>query len=209
MNRRYNISFGYFLEDRFHENFIRPLVVRISTENTLPQKFCSHKIEYARGGGSVGAFTKYIKEWKRGEKEPYGISVIAIDADKPGIRERIKLISDIIKNRSYLWPVVTAVPDPCIEKWLLLDPAVWSSVVGRPVNITLRANANCDEYKNKISGILNLLPTPAYFDAWQFGPELVRAINVRRAKLTNRDFKRFVDDLRNQVAPYSASIRKP
>lgn len=208
MVKGYNISFGYFLEDRFHENFIRPLVTRVSAETTLPKKFCSHKIEYARGGGSVEAFVRFVGDYKNGKKPPYSVAVIAIDADKNGSQIRSKAIRRIVTSKNYEWPVVVAIPEPCIERWLLFEYHVWSEIVGSSLGNPPRRNQDCNYYKRTVELILDKLPTPAYFDAWQFGPDIVRELDIENIKMNNRDFRIFVNDLRNVVAAYSTSIEK-
>ncbi len=117
--------------------------------------------------------------------------VIATDANCLGfsLRERE------IPSRSLAFPVVKAIPDPHVERWLLLDGAAFKAVFGAGCDAPDMKCAR-DRYKEQlIRAILNAGVAPS-FGGIEYAADIVRQMDLERAGQADRSFRRFTDSLR-------------
>ena len=118
-----------FVEDFAHRQIIGPLVERIAGEQDVAMRLDWRSA--VRGHGQVAReLGDYLRDvGRQGEPWPHLIVVANRRRNCKGLNERGKEIERCIGQAPA--PVVLAVPDPHVERWLLLDGAAFKAVFGQ------------------------------------------------------------------------------
>jgi len=116
-----------FVEDYGHATVIRAILDRLRGEYGLEIVVRERSVH--GGHPRVEAeFRSFIRELTRGKARLPDLLIAATDANCEGFRERKKHMqqaAEAISDR-----VVYAIPDPHVERWLLLDSAAFKKVLG-------------------------------------------------------------------------------
>ena len=120
---------AYFLEDAGQEAIIPPLVKRLIREAGKPTENFEHHPLNARGGRSISSYKEFLADAKRNNHLPADLLVVGSDGNCKGFATRRDEINAVAANPPYP-TVVTAVPDPHVERWYLLDPSALSKAAG-------------------------------------------------------------------------------
>jgi hypothetical protein len=110
---------AYFLEDIGQEAIIPPLVRRLIREAGKPAENFDHRTLNARGGGSISSYKSFLADAKRRMHLPADLLIVGSDGNCKGFATRRNEITAVGANPPYPI-VVTAVPDPHVERWYLL-----------------------------------------------------------------------------------------
>ena len=92
--------------------------------------------------------------------------------------------------------MILAIPDPHIERWLLLDGAAFKAVFGKGCDAP---DQKCDRgrYKQRLIEAIYATGTIPRLGGIEYAEDIVEQININRAVRVDRSFRRFVADLRN------------
>ena len=177
-----------FVEDAAHEKIIGTLVQRIAESHGVPVKLDWRN---AVGGHSqvVAKFDSYPRDLQRQGGYP-DLIIVATDANCSGLNERMKQL----ERPETPAPVVMAIPDPHVERWLLLDGEAFRNVLGRGCDAP---DSKCDRdiYKQRlIEAILDAGITPS-LGGIEFAEDIVLSLDIGRATRADDSFRRFVGDL--------------
>lgn len=117
-----------FVEDVAHEAFLEALIQRIAEEHAVSVKL---NVRSASGG-----FSKALRELKRYTRDIQGgienapdLLIVCTDGNCKGFTTRRQEIEREIIGFNV--DVICAVPDPHIERWLLLDSKAFKNVLGK------------------------------------------------------------------------------
>ncbi|MCY3777965.1 MAG: hypothetical protein OXH11_18465 [Candidatus Aminicenantes bacterium] len=117
--------------------------------------------------------------------------IVATDANCQGLHDRSRAIS--IPNIPV--SVVLAIPDPHIERWLLLDGAAFRDVFGRGCSAPdLKCSRN--RYKHRLTEAIRDTGRLPYFGGIEYAEDIVHHMDIDRAAQLDTSFRRFVEDLR-------------
>ena len=140
-------SIVLFTEDYGHEEFVTALVERLSRENGIPVKLIPRSV---RGGHGkvVAEFRAYLRDLDHEREELPDLLIVATDANCNGYTKRRREIDEI--NEKFKDFTVYAIPDPHIERWLLLDSSAFKTVLGKGCD---KPDKKCsrDRYKQLIA----------------------------------------------------------
>ena len=180
-----------FVEDSAHRLILQPLVRRIVDEHGAAVRLAWRN---AIGGHSrvVRELDSFLQDLSgRGGPGP-DLVVVATDANCVGLNDRTREISQHVQGASV--PVVLAIPDPHVERWLLLDGAAFKAAVGKGCDAP---DQKCDRsrYKQRLieavrdAGVLPIL------GGLEYAEDIVREMDIDRAAQADKSFARFVGDL--------------
>ena len=182
-----------FAEDHAHQAFLDPLLKRLAKEQGIDVKLVC--LNARRGHGAViKELKQFLRDLQRGYAGSPDLIVVATDANCKGLNYRVKEITDVTK--SVPGSVVCAVPDPHIERWLLLDSAGFKTVFGRGCNAP---DQKCERHRYKkalIDAIRQAGVTPS-LGGIEFAADLVSAMDLRRAAQADHSFERLLDEIGN------------
>ena len=194
-----------FVEDRAHEEFIVPLVNRIAAEEAIAVR-C--RVRSAVGGHprAMQEFDTYQRVWERGI--PTGIPdvlVVAIDTNCSTFARTRDAIEEATHEQLRVF-LVTACPNPHIERWLMADLDSFHQVVGhRPALGVTKCER--DYYKGHLKDAVQRGGHPQTLGGIEFASDLVEQMSLYRAGRADRSLKAFVDELRARFRTLSALHR--
>jgi len=113
------IEVSIFVEDVAHEKFITALIKRICREKNIS---LAPRIGNSRGGHGqvISEYKLFLNASVKGRSSLPDILVVAVDSN---CSNPVTVKNDIIgsTNEQYQHLVITACPDPHIEKWYMSD----------------------------------------------------------------------------------------
>ncbi|MFZ4439833.1 MAG: DUF4276 family protein [Syntrophales bacterium] len=188
-----------FAEDYGHETFIRTLLERLAHEHNTDITILSRSV---RGGHGkvISEFQAFLKELNRGREEMPDLLVVATDANCKGYVDRKREIDGVSDKFKQL--IVCAIPDPHIERWLLLDSAAFKSIFGRGCKAP---DQKCerDRYKRLLSEAVQATGVVPPLGGIEYAEDIVTAMDLGKMENANASLGRFLKDLRNIFRQWS------
>ena len=179
-----------FVEDFAHRQVIGALVQLLAGELDLDVRLDWRSAR--RGYGRVvRELNDYLRDLGRQGGPSPDLIIVATDANCKGLNERIREFGE----PEALAPMILAIPDPHIERWLLLDGAAFKAVFGRGCDAP---DQKCDRgrYKQRlIEAIFATGVTPS-LGGMEFAEDIVQCMDIERAVQADDSFRRFVGSLR-------------
>lgn len=180
-----------FVEDYAHEQVIGTLVKRIAAECNIRVRLDWRNA--VRGHGEVVAqLRNYLRDLRHQGGPWPDLIIIAADANCKGLNERGREMSVADAPA----PMLLAIPDPHIERWLLLDGAAFKAVFGTGCEAP---DQKCDRGRYKhilIEAILATGHVPN-LGGIEHAKDIVLQMDIQRAARADRSFRRFVEELFN------------
>ena len=181
-----------FVEDDAHQQVLGALVRRVATDCNVAVRL-DWRSAVGGHGKVVAEFDDYMRDLRRQGSPSPDMIIVATDANCKGLNERAKEIG----KPDAPAPMVLAIPDPHIERWLLLDGAAFKAVLGTGCDAP---DQKCDRgrYKQRLIEAIHAAGTTPLLGGIEYAEDIVRAMDIDRASRQDRSFKRFVEDLRDR-----------
>ena len=178
-----------FVEDNAHRQVVGALLQRLANESGLTVRLDWRSAIRGRGR-VVQELRRYLNDLTRQGGHP-DLIVVATDANCSGLQQRIRDID----TSAAISPVVLAVPDPHIERWLLLDGAAFKSVFGRGCDAP---DHKCDRgrYKHQLLEAIRATGVAPRLGGIEFAEDIVQHMDIESAAWADPSLRRFVDGLR-------------
>ncbi len=179
-----------FGEDFAHEEVVGALVRKVAGEHGTAVYLDWRS---ATGGRPqlVSEFQRFLRDLQRQSGLEPAFVVVATDANCMGLNAREQEIT----AQGLAFPVVTAIPDPHVERWLLLDGAAFKAVFGAGCDAPDMKCAR-DRYKEQLIRAIQKAGTTPNLGGIEYAADIVREMNLTRAGRADRSLKRFIDSLR-------------
>lgn len=187
------IEIALFGEDYAHETVIGALTERIAEEEEIEVEL-NWKSAVGGHGRVVRELRLYLRDLELMAGPYPDLIVAATDANCRGLNERSLDFQDLHIPR----PLVLAIPDPHIERWLLLDGSAFRSVFGRGCNLP-PYKCGRDEYKELLAQNIREAEIITTIGGIEYGADLIRAMDLGRASGADDSFGRFVADFRRSL----------
>ncbi len=187
-----------FVEDYAHRQVIGALVRRIAVEYNIPIRL-DWRNAVGGHGKVIAELDDYLRDLKRQGSPWPDLIVVATDANCKGLNERTR---EIVPQDAPA-PMILAIPDPHIERWLLLDGAAFRAVFGRGCDAPDQKCAR-DRYKQLLIEAIYATGTTPRIGGIEYAEDIIQKININRAARVDRSFNRFVSDLRNTFRGWQA-----
>lgn len=179
-----------FGEDDAHQKIIGTLVQQLADEaETAVQLEWRNAVDGY--GAVVREFENYLNDLARQGGYP-DLIIVATDANCKGLNERTREL----ERSDTPVPVIKAIPDPHIERWLLLDGAAFRDVVGHGCDAP---DQKCERERYKrllIEAIYNAGVAPI-LGGIEFAEDIVRHMDIDRAARLDMSLRRFVSEIRS------------
>lgn len=181
------------MEDYGHEEFITSLIERLTHEHGIPVKIIHRSV---RGGhGKVlTEFKKFLSYLKKEREELPDLLIIATDANCKGYAERKKEIDKIAVQYKNL--TLCAIPEPHIERWLLLDSAAFKSATGKGCKAPDK-KCSRDRYKKFLLEAMQNAGIVPPLGGMEYAKDIVDAMDIQRMERANTSFGKFLKELRH------------
>ena len=186
-----------FVEDLAHQRVVGGLVQRLAASHSIPVRL--NWISAQGGHGRVvQALRAYLRDLARYNNPLPDLIIVATDANCSGLNERTREVSGAtVSSAVYFPPIVLAIPDPHIERWLLLDGAAFSRVLGRGCDAP-EQKCSRDLYKERLTEAVLATGIEPVLGGIEFAEDIVREIDIERAKRADRSLQLFLDNLAGQ-----------
>lgn len=119
---------GLFVEDFGHEVFIKALVERFARQYGIRVEIKPYNVRGGHGR-AIAELRQYVRDLERSWVNLPDLLIVARDANCKGYlecKQEIDRVTDKFKDLA-----ICAIPDPHIQRWLLLDSAAFKAVLGR------------------------------------------------------------------------------
>lgn len=181
-----------FVEDFAHQSFLLALLLRLSAEFGVEIRMDWRNAR--RGHGAVvNELKQFLRDMQRGRNALPDLIVVATDANCMGLVERLRQITDVMSKVDV--PSVCAVPDPHIERWLLVDSAAFKVVFGRGCDAP---DQKCERmrYKKMLIDAIRSSGVSPNLGGIEFSEDIVNAMDLNRAGAADASLRKLIEDLR-------------
>lgn len=184
-------NINLFAEDRAHVAFLEALIKRFENQYGIYVK-----IEYGNGRGGrgkvVSGLRKYVHNLQLGKEILPDLLIIATDGNCKGFMGRKEEIGNALKG--YSGEVIYAIPDPHIERWLLLDSAAFKSVLGKGCDAPVQ-KCERDLYKRLLLDAVRKTGINPPLGGIEYTEDLVHAMNLEYLERTDDSLGRLLKPL--------------
>jgi hypothetical protein len=181
-----------FGEDHAHEVFLRTLLGRVAEEEA-----CEITIDVRSAMGGHGRMVRelqsFVAEVRREIAILPDLLIVARDANCEGYTARHKEILGAIGELGC--QIVVAIPDPHIERWLLIDSRAFKSVLRHGCQTP---DQKCDRnrYKHLLDDAVRAAGVEPLLGGIEFADDIVAAMQLGRAAQADSSFRHLLRDLR-------------
>ncbi|SRR6266404_23471 len=204
-----NLTVAFFLEDIGQEAIIPPIFRRVAVEEGRGPEELECRVLHSRGGGSLSAYTKFLKDARKSRHVSANLLVVGSDGNCKGFTTR----RDQILQKAVGSPfteVIAAVPDPHVERWYLLDiPALETAA---DVHIALPpVPQKCEKnfYKHLLRHAFDGTEVTPPLGGIEYGERIALEMNLYDAGKQDHGLGDFVEKsrawLRRQLPPAAAN----
>ena len=190
-----------FCEDTGHAQVIRGLFERLADEYEVE---VSCEIRTAQGGH--GKMLHELKQFVRGfARKPESLPdllLIARDANCQGYGDCKLHITKALGDFACPW--VAAIPDPHVERWLLLDASAFKSVLGKGCSAP---DQKCERerYKNLLIKAISDAGVKPFLGGIEYATDIVNAMDLARLERIDASLGHLLKDLRNRFNEWKQS----
>lgn len=198
-----NISL--FVEDRGHEVFLQALISRLAQyyRITVRMSFVA-----ARGGHGrvITKLKEYVNDLQDDQEDLPDLLVVATDGNCKGYQGRKQEIDVAIKGFSI--QVIYAIPDPHIERWLLLDSTAFKKVLGKGCSAPAQ---KCERalYKRLLKDAVLNAGARAPLGGIEYAEALVNEMNIEKLEQMEASLGKLLKDLRHQFQQWKRAEQNP
>jgi len=182
-----------FVEDYAHQKVIGTLVQRVASEYGIEVRL-DWRSAMGGHGKVIVELKNYMRDLNRQGTPWPDLIVVATDANCKGLNERSREIGDLDAPA----PVLLAIPDPHVERWLLLDGAAFKEVFGRGCQAPDR-KCSRERYKELLIEEIHAAGGTPILGGIEYAEDIVRQMDIDRAARADDALRRFVENLRSIV----------
>lgn len=190
-----------FAEDDGHEQFISALVARFVEGYGVECRLVPRNVS-----GGHGAVLNELKRFCHDLQRQHGVLpdllIIATDGNCKGFAERRREVGAAIGSLTPF--TIYAIPDPHIERWLLLDSTAFRSALGRGC---AAPDQKCerDRYKRLLREAVREAGRMPRLGGIEFAKPLVRAMDLQRVSGQDTGLGRLLDGLNEHFARWAGT----
>ena len=187
-------SIRLFVEDNGHEVFLGALIQRFASmyNISIDPRFGNAEGGY---GKMVSELKEFIKDLLTDQEELPDLLITAPDSNCQGLSKRKQQIERALKG--YSGNVIYAIPDPHIEKWLLLDSAAFKKVLGKGCSAPPQ-KCERDLYKRLLREAIRATGVNPPLGGIEYGEDIVNAMDLEKLERAEASLGHLLKALRQQ-----------
>lgn len=187
-----------FVEDYGHEAFIKTVIQRFAHEYNVAVKVIPRSVRGGHGK-AIAELKSYLKKNLRTEQPE--LLVVAIDANCKGYQKCKKEIDEalgIYHNIS-----LCAIPDPHIERWLLLDSAAFKKAVRGKGCSAPDQKCQRDRYKKLLMEAMIQSGVHPPLGGMEYAEDIVMAMDFERMEKNDPSLGYFLKSMRSKFKEWT------
>lgn len=189
----------FFVEDYGHETFIKSLVERFSQEKRVSTVITSRNVRGGHGK-AVSELKAYLRDLELGRENVPDLLIVATDANCKGYTERKREIDEV--NNRFKDITICAIPDPHIDRWLLLDSSAFKTVLGKGCDAP---NQKCsrDRYKQLLIETMRNAGVSPLLGGIEHAEDIVNAMDLVKMEQADPSLGKFLKELKSRFNEWS------
>ena len=187
-------NINLFVEDVAHEDFLTALIQRFADVYIVEVNIKASSVRGGRGT-VITELKQYLRDLQHNKEDLPDLVIVGTDSNCKGLSERETEINQVTSDLGDL--VISMVPEPHIERWLLLDSEAFKTVFGKGCPVP---DQKCERGRYKgllLNAIYEATMVPP-LDGIERVEELVYAMNFQRVERSDRSIRRFLTALQRQ-----------
>ncbi|HMV68514.1 MAG TPA: DUF4276 family protein [Myxococcota bacterium] len=187
-----------FVEDQGHRHVIGGLLERVAKELGIS---INPRFRNAAGGlgRTLASLREYVGQISKRGASGVDLVVVAIDANCRGAAAKRREIEEAARPLTERGvPIVCAIPDPHVERWLLLDSAAFRQVFGKGCHAP---DQKCEKsrYKSLLLRAIREAGDEPLLGGVEFAADLIEAMDLASVASREPSVRQFLDDLRRAL----------
>ncbi len=189
-----------FVEDYGHQEFISAVLNRLAQENDVPIKVIPRSV---RGGHGkvITECEQFIRDLKKGKEGLPDLLIVVTDANCRGYLQRKNEISNVIDD-AYKSFTLYAIPDPHIERWLLLDSAAFKSIMGKGCKAPDQ-KCSRNRYKQLLFEAMQEAGIIPPLGGLEYAEDIVKAMDLQRMERADDSLGKFLKEIQQRFKEWS------
>jgi len=186
---------GFFTEDSFHEDFLSALIQRFSREYEVPVTIQGYSV---RGGITRMHFElgEFLRDLKNDRRHPPDAILVAADANCHGYLERKQALEKIAEKYEGIGQlIIYAIPDPHVERWMMVDPNAFLQVFGRGFDPP-RYKCERGRYKKLLIEAIRDADVQAPLGGREYAGDIIQAMDLAFAEQNEQSLEKLLKDLK-------------
>lgn len=184
-------NINLFVEDIVHEDFLMAILMRFANIHYITININPSNVRGGRGTVST-ELKQYIRDLRQNLQLLPDLVIVGTASNCKGYLERKNEISQGITDFSH--EVIFMIPDPHIERWLLLDTEAFKAVFGKGCQ---KPDKKCEKgrYKNMLLNEIYQATNISPLDGMERIDDLVNAMNLQRLEQADDSVGKFIKSL--------------
>lgn len=182
-----------FVEDFAHEAFLKAMVQRFADVHSVEVAFQPYSV---RGGSGkvVRELRQFILDLGCGRRKLPDLLIVGRDANCQGLLKRRQELEPVAGQSGCA--VVYAIPDPHIERWLLIDSAAFKTALGHGCQAPQQ---KCERrlFKRLLLEAVRAAGVTPLLGGIEHTEALVAAMNLQSLESADESLGRLLKDLRS------------
>lgn len=188
-----------FAEDFGHEAFITPLIKRIAESTGLQATVHPRSVRGGRGK-VLTELKQYLSDLDRGRDLLPDLLVVATDANCQGLAQRHRAVDREAERFVHAYPgrLIVAIPDPHVERWMLVDSKAFKAVLGRGCNAP---DSKCERqrYKQALLQAMQAAGIVPPLGGMEYAGDIVQHLDLERIGSLDESLGQAVSSLRKSL----------
>jgi hypothetical protein len=193
-----------FCEDTGHEAVINALIHKLipipdGAVQVIPLSTRNGK------GKALSQLADYLNQVKENIIERPDAIVAAIDANCKGYNDKKREIDDKIPDGfGDITQIIHAIPDPHVERWLLIDSQAFKHVFGKGCSAP---DQKCekDRYKKLLSDAVKQAGGTPLLGGIEYAEDIVDNMDIHNIKRLDESLKKFIEELEDVLKRWKVS----
>jgi hypothetical protein len=190
-----------FAEDFGHEKIVGSIIARLCRDSQIEHETNMRSVRGGHGT-ALTELSEFMRDLEGDRTHLPDLVVVALDSNCKGLAEKRKAIVQNVPEEFRDF-VVTAVPDPHVERWMLLDSAAFKAVFGQGCDAP-DAKCDRDRYKRLLAEAIENSGTYATLGGMEFADEIVAAMDLQTVG-RDTSFGDFLAQLRHKINQWRAA----
>lgn len=186
-----------FAEDYGHEQFLTALIDRLSCDYQVPVR---PRTSSARGGimRVHHELAEFLTDLQRQPGSVPDMILVATDANCKKYGQRRAEIAGVVSRFNQFEPLaVYAVPDPHIERWMLVDPNAFKAVFGKGCTVPA---LKCERrlYKRQLLEAIRAAGIMPPAGGMEYAADIVGNLDLVSVEMREPSFQHLIGELRSR-----------
>lgn len=147
--------------------------------------------------------TEFLRDLQNNRTPLPDAVLVACDANCKGYVKRRQILAKVVRRHEQIEPlVVYAIPDPHIERWMLVDPTAFQRVFGRGCNLP-RYKCDRGRYKRILTQEIIEAGIQPALGGREYSTDIIREMNIAYAEQNEDSLGRLLQDLKGLFNQWS------